>query len=99
MVHRDMTQGRRVYSNVEGVLRLAPGDYGRDQDGIWHAKPPQMEGQHPLSGSLAGHDVVEHEDGTITVMPSIEISYPWGDPPQEKRWHGHLERGIWRLAQ
>jgi hypothetical protein len=86
------------------VLRLAPGDYGRDpQDGnAWHARPPKMsEGDaftdcHPLAGSLAGHDVVEHEDGTITASPSILIHYPWGNPPREISWHGYLERGVWR---
>ncbi len=92
-----MTQGRRVWPDQDGVLRLGPGDYGF-VDGEWQAKPPQVEGKHPLSGSLKLHTVTEHEDGTISVAESIEIRYPWSDPPQEKRWHGHLERGVWRLA-
>lgn len=33
--------------------------------------------------------IVEHEDGTITVTPSIM------DPGG---WHGFLERGVWRGA-
>ena len=89
--------GRRVYA-ISGDVKLAPGDYGRNPGGEWVARPPTVDGPHPLSGSLSGHDVKEHEDGTITVSPSIEISYPWGDPPREFRWHGFLERGIWRLA-
>lgn len=37
------------------------------------------------------HNVVEHEDGTITVTPSIDFSKrkPGG-------WHGYLTRGVWR---
>jgi hypothetical protein len=98
-------QGRRVYLDEGGELRLGPGDYGQDKRGVWFARPPKMaDGDqytdaHPLMGSLEAHDVVEHEDGTITVSPSILIEYPWGDPPRQFRWHGHLERGIWKLAQ
>jgi Family of unknown function (DUF6527) len=35
------------------------------------------------------HTVEEHEDGTITVTPSIWFNQPHG-------WHGWLTRGIWR---
>ena len=98
--------GRRVYAGANGVLRLAPGDYGQDpQDsGAWHARPPKVElgdaytDAHPLLGSLSQHEVVEHEDGTITVSPSILIEYSWGDPPRHISWHGFLERGVWRQA-
>lgn len=38
--------------------------------------------------SPRNHSVVEHDDGTITVQPSIVAP----------GWHGFLERGIWRLA-
>jgi len=40
------------------------------------------------------HTVTEHEDGTITVSPSILI-YPHHDGPG---WHGFLERGVWRVC-
>lgn len=96
--------GRRVYAGEDGHLRLAPGDYGQDNRGVWQARPPAMvidgapSREHPLSGSLEQHEVTEHEDGTITVSPSILISYPWGDPPREIEWHGYLERGVWRQA-
>lgn len=96
-------QGRRVYlGDGETHLKLAPGDYGKDERGVWKARPPQIivEGlekqQHPLSGELSQHEVVEHEDGTITVSPSILIHYPWGGLPHEINWHGYLERGVWR---
>ncbi len=39
---------------------------------------------------LSKHAVTEHEDGTITVSPSILTRGPTGE------WHGYLERGIWR---
>lgn len=82
-------QGTRKYPNDEGRLALAAGEYGIDPtDGKWYCRVPDPE--IPM-GSLAGHDVTEHEDGTITVSPSILIEY--GDV---KSWHGFLERGVWR---
>lgn len=39
-----------------------------------------------------------HEDGTLTVSPSIH-RHPVNDPTRpgaEKDWHGFLERGVWR---
>lgn len=50
---------------------------------------------HPLSGTFSGHEVVEHEDGTITVSPSILIEYPWGPKQVKITWHGFLKRGVW----
>lgn len=88
--------GRRVYPDENGVLRFAPGDYGKDGKGEWHARPPSKPTEH-LLGSLRNHQVTEHEDGTITVSPSIEIA-GWGDQEGEVKWHGFLERGVWRLA-
>ncbi len=84
------TQGRRVYPDDEGHLLLAEGDYGKNPlDGVWYARPP---GFH--MGSLKNHDVEEHEDGTITVTPSILItSY---DNDCEIKWHGWLQGGMWR---
>lgn len=69
---------------------LDPGEYGK-VDGVWHCVPP---GNKKLLGCLSGHKVIEHEDGTITVSPSILISYSGGDG--DFSWHGFLERGIWR---
>lgn len=42
-------------------------------------------------GRLTTHTVEEHEDGTITVTPSILDKTPGG-------YHGWLERGVWRSA-
>lgn len=78
-------QGRRVYENEEGQLWLKPGDYGKDaRTGHWMARPPKGH-----TGDLCNHSVVEHEDGTITVVPSILIH-------GETTWHGYLEKGVWR---
>lgn len=83
-----MKKGTRHYPHeVTGHLLLPEGGYGKDKRGVWHARPP---GQH--MGCLKNHDVTEHEDGTITVSPSIEI----GD--NQSVWHGFLEKGIWREA-
>jgi hypothetical protein len=44
-------------------------------------------------GDVSRHDVVEHDDGTITVSPSILVSDASGT-----QYHGFLERGVWRDA-
>ena len=69
--------------------RLKPGDYGKDFNGSWMVCPP-VEGCHAAM-LCPGHTVTEHEDGTITVSPSIGIHYGDG-----KFYHGYLEHGVWR---
>lgn len=88
-------QGRRIDANPNEpghypFPRLSSGDYGKDVDGVWYCCPP---GRDPFvfSGCLGKHQVAEHEDGTITVSPSILIS-----APNLGTWHGFLERGVWR---
>jgi hypothetical protein len=82
--------GRRVYCDDEGWFKLEPGDYVKLASGIFLCRPPDPRFQ---SGNLSGHSVVEHEDGTITVSPSILIT-----EPNVGQWHGFLERGVWRVA-
>lgn len=86
----------RVYLNQDKHLLLQPGDYGRDARGVWMCRVPVSE--HGLSGDLSAHEVTEHEDGTITVSPSILITMPDPDNPGAniEQWHGYLERGVWR---
>lgn len=74
-------EGRRVYNT--DVFK--PGDYGKIGD-IWYACTPNGH-----LGNLANHEVVEHDDGTITVSPSILV----GKDPSDN-WHGYLEHGVWR---
>jgi hypothetical protein len=86
--------GRRIYPNAEGHLPLAEGDYGfNPAAGCWECRPP---GRH--AGSLRAHTVTEHEDGTITVSPSILfVGMEDAEPGSEfSGWHGFLERGVWR---
>lgn len=78
-------KGTRKEPNEDGQLMLAEGEYGKGKDGIWYGRPP---GSH--MGNFQGHQVTEHEDGTITISPSILITGERG------QWHGFLERGIWR---
>ncbi len=85
-------KGRRVYAREDGLLPLQEGDYGFDPAANrWYARPP---GCH--MGDLSNHEIVEHEDGTITVSPSILITY--GDENGQHQWHGYLEHGEWRTA-
>jgi hypothetical protein len=76
------------------LLAFAPGDYGRDEAGEWYCRPPWKH----AGGCLRKHRVVEHEDGTITVSPSIliECCVDAGSDPTRVSWHGWLERGQWR---
>lgn len=43
-------------------------------------------------GNLSAHRVEEHEDGTITVSPSIGLKT---DPGGGYVRHGYLKRGAW----
>jgi hypothetical protein len=66
-------------------LNLQPGDYVKLHGGkFWGARAPNGD-----AGTLRTHRIVEHEDGTITVSPSIQME-------TGQRWHGYLERGVWR---
>ena len=68
-----------------------PGDFGLFA-GRWYVKTPNGN-----LGNLGRHDVTEHEDGTITVSPSILVSTTIAGQPHEL-WHGWLERGVWRAS-
>jgi hypothetical protein len=83
-------QGKRR-DLTEGVHVLEPGEYGKDADGLWWARVPQRIGFYAGMARLSLHDVTEHEDGTITVSPSILVT-----GHHDIQWHGYLERGVWR---
>jgi hypothetical protein len=80
-------KGTRVYPNELGNLSLKPGEYGKGNDGIWYCLPVKR-----LLGNLSNHTVTEHEDGTITVSPSILLT----DGEGGTEWHGHIERGVFK---
>jgi len=79
-------------SYVEGeedfVWRIAStnGAYGSRNGKDWYGTTP-----NGLLGCLTAHTITEHEDGTITVSPSILVM-----TSGQLGWHGYLERGVWR---
>ena len=82
--------GRRVYPRDNGRLYLQEGDYGLNpNDGSWYGRP---FGHH--AGSFKQHQVIEHEDGTITVSPSILLTDYSEHDGEKVIWHGYLERGV-----
>ncbi len=82
-----MIQGQRC--DTEGDdWGVEPGEYGHTPGVLWYCRPPNAA---VPTVSIAKHTITEHEDGTITVSPSILI-----DHHQAGQWHGFLERGVWR---
>lgn len=77
-------QGRRLPDGWHSQ-DSEPGDYWKTPDGRWEICDPVG-----VLGSIGNHEVEEHEDGTITVTPSIY------DAPDG--WHGFLIKGIWSEA-
>ena len=67
---------------------IQPGDYGRTPKGEWWVAVPfgQVAG-----GAFIDHQVTEHDDGTITVDPSILV-YPSSG---FEGFHGWLRQGVW----
>jgi hypothetical protein len=63
---------------------LNPGDYAKFKT-LWVMRAPNGD-----LGTLrsSNHQIVEHEDGTITVSPSIQFE-------TGNRYHGYLKAGIW----
>ncbi len=82
--------GKRVADNFDGLLNA--GEYTKwiDPQGNvnWMCCTPN--GHH---GNLGQHRVEEHEDGTISVTPSILVSLSTGPV-----WHGFLKRGVWEAC-
>lgn len=89
------TQGRRA-PDADWADRPIPplerGEYRRVKtlQGAWEWHVTSPNG---LSGRLGNHEVTEHDDGTITVSPSILIAWP--SRTQPKRYHGFLRHGVW----
>lgn len=65
-----------------------PGAYWRER-GCWYATTP-----NGLLANLSRHTVTEHDDGTISVSPSILVTT--GAKSGAASWHGYLECGVWR---
>ena len=66
---------------------LKPGEYFKIGEHLWAVKAPNGD-----EGTIGKpHIVVEHDDGTISVMPSLQFQHGG-------RWHGYLDHGVWREA-
>lgn len=84
----DPVEGKRVFLNEEGHLILGVGDYGKDADGVWWARVPAPGFS---MATLTLHEIIEHDDHTITASPSILMEKGNG-----VSWHGYLVKGVWR---
>lgn len=100
-------KGRRItWEEAENLANVQPGDYWHDPRHGWYAACPMPRDDEGMIACLAwlkNHTVTEHEDGTITVSPSIFCGggYPPSVPTEwaaKHTWHGWLERGEWRAA-
>lgn len=83
-------RGTRFYPADPGNIPIGhfrAGDFYQDNHGDWHGVTPN--GLHVW---FKNHRVTEHEDGTITVSPSILANTGEGGV----MWHGYLEKGFWR---
>lgn len=78
--------GRRVPDDFDW-RETKPGDYGKQ---TWFGNGRQWWICDPFGapGSLRSHTVTEHDDGTITVEPSIL-------DPDDGGFHGFLRKGVW----
>lgn len=79
-------QARRISGFAE--LDEAAICYWRASDGIWLIYLPRCG-----VGRLPLHTVTEHEDGTITVRPSVIMRGHASGVPSTR--HGFLTRGVW----
>ena len=89
-------QGRRLPDSIFGEPGGGWENWKDSQPGDYMIVRRELQGKDALYirdpagrvGACRDHAVTEHEDGTITVSPSI-FDAPDG-------WHGWLERGVWR---
>lgn len=85
-VKHDEIEARRIM----GLAQLDDGSvcYWKDADGVWWIYLPYCG-----AGRLSKHTVEEHEDGTVTVTPSILMTgHRNGEQTQR---HGFLTKGVW----
>jgi hypothetical protein len=81
-------QGHRRPDNYDW-RQSEPGDYGfQDWTG---QRELYIRDPFGVVGRITSHTVTEHEDGTVTVDPSI--APPDGAEPGA--FHGWLRRGVW----
>ena len=77
--------------NIEGHTN---GEYWKYENRDWVVITPDGH-----FGGLSNHKVLEHEDGTITVSPSILLTYPGNGKLSTFRYHGYLRHGKWETLR
>lgn len=84
---RRLMQGRRLPDDHFGY-DVEPGDYWLPKD-----RPGEVWFRDPFGsiGRTSSHAVEVHEDGSVTVKPSIA---PRPDDPPGS-FHGWLTKGVW----
>lgn len=83
-----MTQAKKI-ANYDD-LNESEVAYWKTEDDGWYLNLPGCG-----LATLRGHQVIEHEDGTITASPSI-LLHGHDDSGKEVVRHGYLEHGVWR---
>ena len=80
-------KGRRIYSSSEMIA----GDYYKmgNKEGNWLICTPI--GTRGMINNT--WNIEEHEDGSITVSPSIRV---WSNGDPKTNWHGYLIKGEWK---
>lgn len=79
--------------DTDEIHTLSSGEYSKlPNGGVWFVTPDGRFG-HVLPTI---HTITWHEDGTVTVSPSILVR--GGGPNPGGEWHGFLERGVWRTV-
>lgn len=84
-------QGKRIYSESGEEFPRNPGEYMKQEDGTWLLCLPT--GIHGTINDKIWK-IEEHEDGAITVSPSISTKATGADKRYD--WHGFLEKGVFR---
>jgi hypothetical protein len=77
-----------------------PGAYSKVFGGEWVVSTPDgcifhLASERRPDRNGKHHEVEEHEDGSISVLPRPGNSNSILSP---KGWHGYLERGVWRAV-
>jgi len=103
----DLTPGRRV-NTIHDVEQ--PGDYtgpitgytGPGMFSCFFLKPNARDKDVPARArsvqhvNFPPHSYTLHQDGKITISPSIGDQTRDGGPESSDGWHGFLEHGVWR---
>jgi hypothetical protein len=81
--------GTRLVDGVFADDPFRPGSYGRvNVQNHWEWRGCTPNGH---TCNLSAHEVIEHDDGSISVKPSIRVSMS-----DKEVWHGYLEQGNWK---